>query len=256
MEMDYVNDLPRNRRKTSGDSQQTVRRLHQVLFLSFGLLCVTQAVLNVSLRLTLYYGKEWTNSDCNITHASDYNQTKGQTGGEHCNKLQDSFNALTREKNLLQNQVSVLNNELKKLQRELKDMCSSTDCPIDWREIGGRCYFLSSEMKTWVESRNFCQREGADLVVINNTEEQRALYRLDEDNELLFWIGLDGRDGTFKWVDGSPLTEEFWQDGQPDDGGPNTKVEDCVEMYHHNPVYANWNDAPCESKRRWLCEKN
>ncbi|XP_029986997.1 asialoglycoprotein receptor 1-like [Sphaeramia orbicularis] len=136
--------------------------------------------------------------------------------------------------------------------------CSSTDssgCPTDWREIGGRCYFLSSEMKTWVESRNYCRRQGADLVVINSIEEQRALYRLDGDHELLFWIGLDGRDGDFKWVDGSALTRPFWQEGQPDDAGPNTKVEDCVEMYHHNPVYANWNDAPCESTRRWMCEE-
>uniref|UniRef100_A0A3Q3E345 C-type lectin domain-containing protein n=1 Tax=Labrus bergylta TaxID=56723 RepID=A0A3Q3E345_9LABR len=47
----------------------------------------------------------------------------------------------------------------------------------------------------------------------------------------------------------------FWQSGQPDRGGPNNR-EDCVEMYHNNPVLANWNDARCGDKRRWLCEKS
>ncbi|KAL7403597.1 hypothetical protein ABVT39_002746 [Epinephelus coioides] len=134
---------------------------------------------------------------------------------------------------------------------------SSQQCPADWSEINSRCYFLSTEEKTWEESRKYCRSKDADLVVINSEQEQGALYRLDGNADLLFWIGLKDTAGTnrWKWVDGSVLTEPFWQSGQPDHGGPNN-VEDCVEMYHRNPVQANWNDAPCGAQRRWLCERD
>ncbi|GAA6216557.1 C-type lectin domain family 4 member M-like isoform X1 [Lates japonicus] len=142
---------------------------------------------------------------------------------------------------------------LKMMLRELSGSATSQQCPTDWKNIRSRCYFLSSESKTWEESRRYCLSKGADLVVINTEQEQRDLYRLDGTSYLLFWIGLHDTGGTFKWVDGSALTKPFWQSGQPDRGGPNN-IEDCVEMYDFNPVLANWNDAPCGSKRRWLCE--
>ncbi|KAM9363198.1 C-type lectin domain family 17, member A-like [Symphorus nematophorus] len=137
----------------------------------------------------------------------------------------------------------------------LSGCVSSQRCPAGWRDISSRCYFLSTESKTWEDSRKYCQSQGADLVVINSEQEQRALYRLDGNVYLLFWIGLHHPAGTFKWVDGSALTKPFWQSTQLDFGGPNN-VEDCVEMYHFNSVLANWNDAPCGSKRRWLCERS
>jgi len=33
-------------------------------------------------------------------------------------------------------------------------------------------YFLSSEKKNWTESRRYCIERGADLIIINNREEQ------------------------------------------------------------------------------------
>lgn len=55
---------------------------------------------------------------------------------------------------------------------ELSGCESSQQCPAEWREINSRCYFLSSESKTWEESRSYCQSRGADLVVINSEQEQ------------------------------------------------------------------------------------
>ncbi|XP_018520423.1 C-type lectin domain family 4 member M [Lates calcarifer] len=269
MEMlDSVNEQPRCGQKCR-NTNQTERRFIQLLFLSFGVLCITQAILNVSLRLTLYSNKESTPPFCNTTHITDQNQKKklgidyDQKRLGDCNRLHERFNALTRDKNLLENRNTELNNRimtleeerdrLKMILRELSGSVTSQQCPTDWKNIRSRCYFLSSESKTWEESRRYCLSKGADLVVINTEQEQRDLYRLDGTSNLLFWIGLHDTGGTFKWVDGSALTKPFWQSGQPDRGGPNNR-EDCVEMYHSNPVLANWNDAPCGSKRHWLCE--
>ena len=111
---------------------------------------------------------------------------------------------------------------------------SALQCPENWRKVNSRCYFLSTEEKTWEDSRRDCQSRGADLVVIDSEQEQvkdsqsvfgsdlwtildvevmfydqqRALYQLDGTNYLVFWIGLSDTTGTnqWTWVDGSALT--------------------------------------------------
>ncbi|KAF1387308.1 hypothetical protein PFLUV_G00104060 [Perca fluviatilis] len=194
-------------------------------------------------------------------------RASGEPPGQ-CNGLQDRLNALTQYKKQLENRNTELTNMIKDLEEERDRLRTNLEtelsgrvyceqCPAGWWEINSRCYFLSTEQKTWEDSRKYCKSKGADLVVISSEQEQRALYRLDGDADLLFWIGLyDTTETTgWKWVDGSALTKPFWQSGQPDGGGPNN-VEDCVEMYHKNPVLASWNDAPCGAKRRWLCEKD
>ncbi|CAK6953335.1 asialoglycoprotein receptor 1-like isoform X2 [Scomber scombrus] len=260
---DYVNQQPRNGQELSGDTNQSAeRRLCRLLLLSFGLLCIIQATLNISLRLTLHSSNESTLAECNTTQLVQKVQTSCDT---HCNELQERFNALTRDRDQLQNRISQLNNDLKDVTEE-RDRLRIQMRVLQLRTVsvlqdGERStpdvYFLSSESKTWEDSRKYCQSESADLVVINSEQEQKALYRLDGDVDLLFWIGLYDTAGTFKWVDGSALTKPttFWQVGQPDRGGPNNR-EDCVEMYHFNPVLASWNDAPCGHKRRWLCERD
>lgn len=261
---DYVNQLPGRGQKHSGDATQSERRPCQLLLLSFGLLCIIQATLNISLRLSLHSSKESTHLDCNKTHFSD-NEVKEVKEVQVyckpvCNKLQERFNALTRDRDQLRNRNNELTKMIKNIREEkerltvklrvLGGCVSPQQCPAGWRKINSSCYFLSNESKTWEDSRKYCQSQGADLVVINNEQEQTALYHLDGEAVQLFWIGLlYDTAGTFKWVDGSALTKPFWQDNQPDHGG------DCVEMYNLKPVLASWNDAPCGHKQRWLCER-
>ncbi|XP_026159799.1 CD209 antigen-like protein D [Mastacembelus armatus] len=246
--LDYINERPRHQQKRSRDRNPTGKGVIQLLFISFGVLCITQAILNVVLRLTLYVGKELNYLNCSSDNFCHYKT------------LQERVIALTRDISLLEESNSKLNNMLRtvreerdRLKMQLNDQ-SCCQCPADWMKINSRCYFLSRVSKNWEESRKDCQSKGADLVVINSAEEQTAIYRLNGESVLLFWIGLYNLDGTFKWVDGSALTVSFWQLGQPD--GDPTNRQDCVESYHLNPVLANWNDAPCEKIQRWLCEKD
>ncbi|CAN9510153.1 unnamed protein product [Ophioblennius macclurei] len=245
------------------------RRLFLFLFLGFGALCILQVVLNIVLRTAYSSSKT---SACNSTDVGVKKQTVPEVAAgceemksPQCNKLQDRFNALTAEKNLLEDRISQLNNKIRTLEDDIQslqtnvaepsDRCISSQwCPAGWTEINSRCYFLSTEQNTWQESRKYCQSKNADLVVIKGLQEQRAIYRMNGDQDLLFWIGLHGTNRNFNWVDGSALTNGYWQVGQPDHGGPNN-VEDCVEMYHRKPDVASWNDAPCGHRLRWLCEK-
>ncbi|XP_075903879.1 C-type lectin domain family 4 member G-like [Nelusetta ayraudi] len=132
---------------------------------------------------------------------------------------------------------------------------ASQRCASDWREVNFSCYFLSTAAETWEISRKRCQSKGADLAVIKGQQEQRALYRLDGDAGLWFWIGLRNNTRTFQWVDGSALKKSFWSDQSVDSDGPHSS-EACVVMNHTAPLLANWDITPCGLKRRWLCEKS
>ncbi|CAB1313684.1 unnamed protein product, partial [Coregonus sp. 'balchen'] len=71
----------------------------------------------------------------------------------------------------------------------------------------------------------------------------------------MFWIGLTDREteGSWKWVDGTPLTIQYWKSGEPNNYGSG---EDCAErrLIYSNPEQ-NWNDAPCDQLKLGICEK-
>ncbi|KAL6455519.1 hypothetical protein MHYP_G00360590 [Metynnis hypsauchen] len=63
-------------------------------------------------------------------------------------------------------------------------------------------YYISTESKSWSESRQFYRERGADLAVINNREELEFIVKSMGKG----WIGLTDTEGTWRWVDGSALT--------------------------------------------------
>ncbi|XP_059909555.1 C-type lectin domain family 4 member M-like isoform X3 [Gadus macrocephalus] len=106
-------------------------------------------------------------------------------------------------------------------------------------------YRVSTTKKGWRASREDCQKRKADLVVINSREELAFVSRLMGSS----WIGLSDREkeGTHKWVDGTPMTSS-WRHVKPrDDGG----ARDCVVAGEDG-----WSEEPCNrSVHHWICEK-
>ncbi|XP_055765489.1 C-type lectin domain family 12 member B-like [Salvelinus fontinalis] len=251
IELNEVTEENRNRAtrsiKTETHLSDGRLRLYRMAAVCLGVLCVLQVTLNISLRLAF----------------SGSNEGRDQ--------LQERYTTLATERDMLSNRVSVLTNEKGVLQNRLSGCgtgrvvegrymavptrWSMFRCPKGWRMLGSSCYFLSTETKTWQESRLDCFERGADLVIINSEEEKKLLYQLDGDADLLVWIGLTDsvNEGAWKWVDGTPLTTSYWKSGQPERGDTNNK--DCVEVYHRDDVLANWNDAPCDRMLHWICEK-
>ncbi|KAG8014935.1 hypothetical protein GBF38_003672 [Nibea albiflora] len=68
------------------------------------------------------------------------------------------------------------------------------------------------------------------------------------------WIGLSDSEteGTWKWVDGTPMNISYWSSGEPN--GVPDREEDCGEILDLN-TEKNWNDDSCNRKRSWICEK-
>ncbi|XP_063744060.1 C-type lectin domain family 10 member A-like isoform X2 [Eleginops maclovinus] len=139
-----------------------------------------------------------------------------------------------------------LNASLTEKTKEVARLQSSkTICPAGWRKHSCSCYLLHKQTDSWEKAREHCRERGAHLVVIDSAAEQTDV-----------WIGLSDREkeGTWKWVDGSPLTLRNWETIQPDNGGgdPRWGEEDCAIIYTHTN---EWHDRSCESTQPWICEK-
>uniref|UniRef100_A0A4W6FVA5 C-type lectin domain-containing protein n=1 Tax=Lates calcarifer TaxID=8187 RepID=A0A4W6FVA5_LATCA len=160
--------------------------------------------------------------------------------------LQTSYNNLTNERDQLQVKE---NNLLIYCEWNIKALSVFLSTQQGWVYFGGSVYYISSVKKTWQESRNYCLQEGADLMIINSEEEQVNQWK---DN---IWIGLTDREteGTWKWVDGTPLTTSYWASNEPN-GHTILRDEDCGEVMLHE-IKDNWNDKACDDPNFWICEK-
>ncbi|XP_053086842.1 CD209 antigen-like protein E [Pangasianodon hypophthalmus] len=145
-----------------------------------------------------------------------------------------------------------LTKERDQLQRE-RDVCQRTFCDsCKWCfNFNSSFYCMSNETKSWEESRQNCSSRGADLVIINSREEHEFISQ--QLGGFDTWIGLSDREkeGEWKWVDGTPLTTEYWDSGQLG----NTGDEDCAEIYYSDSNKVVWNDKTCSEKLHWICEK-
>ncbi|XP_041867735.1 C-type lectin domain family 4 member F-like [Melanotaenia boesemani] len=151
-----------------------------------------------------------------------------------------NFSQLQSRHEILSKNHNQLMDEMKKLKKKIEEIC----CPDGWKRFGRSCYFISTESKTWSESRNDCQERGADLVIINSKEEQEFVSKLSK----YFWIGLQWKEHGWKWVDGSPLTETFWEDGE----------QNIYNSYYrvYNNYEGKWVAKGSSYTDYWICEKN
>ncbi|XP_076874400.1 uncharacterized protein LOC143524712 isoform X2 [Brachyhypopomus gauderio] len=194
-----------------------------------------------------------------LTVERDQRQTSYYRLTVERDQLQTSYNRLTVERDQLQtsyNRLTVerdqLNKEREKLKREFSELrTAEKQC---WKHVfSSSMYFISTEKKTWSESRQDCRARGADLVIINSREEQEFIRQTL--GSIYSWIGLTDveREGTWKWVDGTALTNGYWDTKEPNSFAGD---EDCVITGQPglNPVF-NWADYQCSVTFIWICEK-
>ncbi|KAJ8280759.1 hypothetical protein GJAV_G00058660 [Gymnothorax javanicus] len=125
-------------------------------------------------------------------------------------------------------------------------------CPEDWEQFGSKCYYFSTEKKSWTDSRNACIKQGADLVVIEREEEQDFITKhVREDS----WIGLSDseNEGAWLWVDKTSLRIQLWIKGEPDNHyQPGNKTgANCAITVTQSQT---WEDTHCYSLHKTVCE--
>ncbi|XP_024154047.1 oxidized low-density lipoprotein receptor 1 [Oryzias melastigma] len=150
------------------------------------------------------------------------------------------------------NKFDVINKTLLDETKVLKNKSEGKQYPELWMKFGSSCYYKSTEERTWPDSRSFCQFVGADLLVINSKEEQEFVSKMNPNKES--WIGLyvewslQKSEWKWEWLDGSPLTETFWDETFPKD----------PKNYYDFPVLSTegkWKVQNYSTNKNWICEK-
>ncbi|CAJ1053673.1 CD209 antigen-like protein A [Xyrichtys novacula] len=229
--MDYV---PARRKSCSEQSSGATAavngmKLFRVVAVSFGLLCILQVVLNISLRfahnISDDVGPDPESSYQNLTEREQNNFNISDNVGPD---LESSYQNLTEREQ----------NNFDKYFQE------------GWVHFYSSLYYISPIKTSWQKSRNDCLSRGADLAIINSREEQNFLGKINR----MMWIGLtrERKQDTWVWVDGSPLNQSYWDVGEPNNY--QGKVEDCVEV-NHEDAENSWNDRQCKDLNLWICEK-
>ncbi|XP_023815474.1 CD209 antigen-like protein E isoform X7 [Oryzias latipes] len=164
------------------------------------------------------------------------------------------INNLQMEVKKLKNHFEGINktllDEIKQLKNQI-EVFEGQWCPEGWKRFGRSCYYKSTEERNWFDSRDFCQFVGSDLVVVNSKEEQEFVSTLNQKEES--WIGLFAgwsvQKYEWKWVDGSPLTETFWDERISKDPDYNNAVSLSADGKWTRQD--QWNNY-----KNWICEKN
>ncbi|XP_056588122.1 CD209 antigen-like [Triplophysa dalaica] len=177
---------------------------------------------------------------CLLIHTNNHQfHVNNQNTTEERDQLLTNYTKLTEDTEKLLAKM----NYFSKLSEQLKEKIEPwTLLHEGWIYYQFHFYYMSSERKNWAESRRYCRDRGADLIIINNREEQDFVKNTFNKT---VWIGLSDSDeeGEWKWVDGSTLTTSFWASTEP-----NSYLgdEDCVV------TYLKWADYPSQAHCR-LC---
>ncbi|XP_060747694.1 CD209 antigen-like protein A [Tachysurus vachellii] len=226
--------------------------LSDMAAVALGILCVL--LLAVIIVLCIKHNTELhqiQSHNENMTTERDGLQSRYNILNMEKDQLMNLNHNLTSERNQLQSSYDTLRSEREAMQKKLKE---TEFCPYGWIRFLSRCYLISTDKRTWEESRQACIRTGADLVIINSREEQQFVSEFHTN----IWIGLTDRDweGQWKWVDNTALLSGYWMNNEPNNGGHHLSNKDCVELVPVSiGVTSNWNDVKCSNVLYSLCER-
>ncbi|KAG2470266.1 C-type lectin domain family 4 member A-like isoform X2 [Polypterus senegalus] len=146
--------------------------------------------------------------------------------------------------------------EMSFYKENLKNICISKGrnvgmdcflCPVGWLEHLNKCYYISTENKTWDESKNFCHLFEAHLVKIDNSTELDFLRKNMIPKEYTYWIGLwqpNSFDG-WRWLDGTPLDTKI---------SP-LKIVSGLSNRHACISQKQISTGMPQNQRMWICER-
>merc|ERR1711860_308878 len=126
----------------------------------------------------------------------------------------------------------------------------SQNCGQNWFEHNGSCYLIGGESVTWTDAEEICEFYGGRLAVIEDKAENDYLKNYVKASAWSkvagVWLGASDilSEGNWQWVrDIAPFTFTDWYNGEPNNGSPGPKQENCLMMFVSFDWA--WNDALC-----------
>lgn len=118
---------------------------------------------------------------------------------------------------------------------------------ISSTKYNGNTYKVFNFGMTWIQAKEWCEKQGGHLATISNSSEWNAVKQaLEKYNGVPCWLGAESTSGTWKWVTGENLTYTNWSSGQPDCAGKN---EFYLGAFNDSKKWLDcylWNDYPCD----------
>ncbi|XP_067253225.1 C-type lectin domain family 10 member A-like [Chanodichthys erythropterus] len=188
------------------------------------------------------------------TKSTNYTEERDQLLNKISNITEERDQLTSKNENLTNARVQLIFKN-KNLTNE-RDLRNELQICAGWNFYQSSLYYISNKTKNWTESRRYCTERGADLIIINNTEEQEFVKNVS--GAAVVWIGLTDSDveGTWKWVDGSNMTSGFWANKEPGGGrAENCVVTVAVPISKDWQDLVGWHDAACNKAYQWICEK-
>ncbi|MED6232568.1 hypothetical protein ATANTOWER_032477 [Ataeniobius toweri] len=120
-----------------------------------------------------------------------------------------------------------------------------------WLQWRGKQYFLNTMSKSMEEARQFCQERHGDLASLTSKEENIFLWKQISRLYGSWYIGLSvDLDGSFWWMDGTPVTFQRWDEDQPNS---NAFDENCVTVGYH---MGYWRSSNCGREAQSICKRS
>ncbi|XP_054042707.1 B-cell differentiation antigen CD72 isoform X1 [Rissa tridactyla] len=141
--------------------------------------------------------------------------------------------------------------------------CTAIDCcPSGWLMYRGKCLFISSEKKTWEDSRDECEKKYSQLLVTKSWSRWTVPAFL-KNADIPYWIGL--QKSSFPWYDYGWLDEGdaedegvsdawFWADGSLYERPWQAKSNGSCAIISRGNIKAAQCAGP-EDLHFWICEK-
>ncbi len=124
---------------------------------------------------------------------------------------------------------------------------ASSDYPADALSYKGHHYYVYDDNTgNWDEAKSKCEARGGYLAVINNADENEALFRYMVDSGFdQAYFGMTDRDkeGEWKYTGGDSSTFTDWGENSAGTKEPNNSDGESYAMLDVNMYEGHWNDA-------------
>nr|XP_028598883.1 perlucin-like protein [Podarcis muralis] len=121
-----------------------------------------------------------------------------------------------------------------------------------WVLYSRAIYFFSLELRTWMDSKKKCEKEGAHLISMETREEQYFINKEVKHRKMIFWIGVFKNKGNkWSWLSGMEAAVHYWNYYEPSYKENHNCGAMTFDCYYENC----WNALDCDLQKQYICKK-